>query len=283
MPVDYRAPNINARRLGLYLQQLREALELSYDEAAALANCDANWLIRLETGFQRATPEEIRRLLDRYDVPEHPLRTAILDLAARPAGPAWLADHVGRLKALVRDLLTLESEATTVRTFGLQLVPELVRTEAYARMYYAHRHPPVDADQEWDLLSSRQRHRPSGRRRVLDVIVDESCLTTPFPEPGVMREQLRHLLTLAHDTAHATVRVIPVGIGANAGLGGAFDVLEFPGTDERVSLVHGALGLDISAVDLSETWRLLEDAALTPDESREMISHIIPCHPPLVL
>ncbi|MFD0853838.1 helix-turn-helix domain-containing protein, partial [Actinomadura adrarensis] len=62
MPVDYRAPNINARRLGHYLQQVREALELSYDAAAAQVGCDATWLIRLETGFQRATPEEVGRL-----------------------------------------------------------------------------------------------------------------------------------------------------------------------------------------------------------------------------
>jgi hypothetical protein len=31
MPIDYRAPNINARRLGSYLQRIRELLELSYE------------------------------------------------------------------------------------------------------------------------------------------------------------------------------------------------------------------------------------------------------------
>jgi transcriptional regulator with XRE-family HTH domain len=280
MPVDYRAPNINARRLGHYLQQVREALDLSYDAAAAVVGCDATWLIRLETGFQQVTPEEIRWLLDRYDIPEHPLRTAILDLASRPAGPPWLAAHVGRMKALVRDLLTLESEASVVRTYGIQLIPELVRTEAYARMCFASAYPEVDADQEWDLLSHRQRHRPGGRPRFLDVIVDESTLTMPAPESGVMRDQLRHLLELARDPAHATVRVIPMAVGAHAGLGGAFDVLEFPGTAERISTVHGALGIDIAATDLTDTWRMLEDVALTCEESREMLVRIVPTHPP---
>src|SRR4051812_29050194 len=108
MPVDYRAPNINARRLGIELQRIREALKLSYDDAAERLGCDATWLIRVETGFEQASPEEVRRLLDRYHVAQQRVRDVLIDLASRPAGPAWLGPHAARVKALVRDLLTLE-------------------------------------------------------------------------------------------------------------------------------------------------------------------------------
>ncbi|HEU5160062.1 MAG TPA: helix-turn-helix transcriptional regulator [Streptosporangiaceae bacterium] len=274
MPVDYRAPNINARRLGLHLRQLREALELSYDAAAVQVGCDVTWLIRVETGFAAVTPEQVRMLLDRYHVPPHRIRTVLVDLASRVTGPPWLAAHVGRLKALVRDLLTLESEAPAVRTFGIRLMPELVRTEAYARMIFESRIPEgVDPDQEWDLLNSRQRHRPGGRRRTLDVIVDENTLTLPMP-PHIMRGQLGRLLALGDD-AQATVRVVPMSVGAYPGLHGAFDVLEFPDIKERVSMVHGALGIDIARVDLTDTWKLIEEVALPPDASRAMIAQIV--------
>src|SRR3954447_1261385 len=169
MPVDYRAPNINARRLGLHLRQLREALELSYDAAAVQVGCDVTWLIRVETGFEPVTPDQVRMVLDRYHVPPHRIRTVLVDLASRTAGPPWLAAHVGRMKALVRDLLTLESEAPTIHTFGIHVMPELVRTEAYARMIFEWQIPEVDPDLEWDLLNSRQRHRPGGLPRTLDV------------------------------------------------------------------------------------------------------------------
>jgi hypothetical protein len=273
MPVDYRAPNINARRLGMHLRQLREALELSYDAAAVQVGCDVTWLIRVETGFEPVTPEQVRVVLDRYHVPPHKIRNVIVDLASRTAGPPWLAAHVGRMKALVRDLLTLEAEAPTIHTFGIHLMPELVRTEAYARMCFEQQVPEVEADQEWDLLSNRQRHRPGGRRRTLDVIVDENTLTLPIPA-DIMRGQLDHLLGLV-DGAHTTVRVIPMSVGAHAGLHGAFDVLEFPNIKERVSMVHGALGIDIARVDLTDTWKLIEEVALPPGGSRAMITRIL--------
>jgi transcriptional regulator with XRE-family HTH domain len=272
MPVDYRAPNINARRLGMHLRQLREALELSYDAAAVQVGCDVTWLIRVETGFEPVTPEQVRTLLDRYHVPPHKIRNVIVDLASRTAGPPWLAAHVGRMKALVRDLLTLEAEAPTIHTFGIHLMPELVRTEAYARMWFEQQMPEVDADPEWDLLSHRQRHRPGGRRRTLDVIVDENTLTLPI-SADIMRGQLDHLLGLV-DGAHTTVRVIPTSVGAHAGLHGAFDVLEFPDIKERVSMVHGALGIDIARVDLTDTWKLVEKVALPPGDSRAVITGI---------
>jgi len=272
MPVDYRAPNINARRLGMHLRQLREALELSYDAAAVQVGCDVTWLIRVETGFEPVTPEQVRMVLDRYHVPPHKIRNVLVDLASRTAGPPWLAAHVGRMKALVRDLVTLEAEAPTIHTFGIHVLPELVRTEAYARMIFERQIPEVDADQEWDLLNSRQRHRPGGRRRTLDVIVDEKTLMLPTPA-DIMRDQLDHLLGLA-DGAYATVRVVPMSVGAYAGLHGAFDVLKFPDIEERVSVIHGVLGIDIARVDLTHTWELIEEVALPPGDSRAMITQV---------
>lgn len=272
MPVDYRAPNINARRLGLHLRQLREALELSYDAAAVQVGCDVTWLIRVETGFEPVTPDQVRLVLDRYHVPPHRIRTVLVDLASRTSGPPWLAAHVGRVKALVRDLLTLESEAPVIHTFGIHVMPELLRTEAYARMIFERQIPEVDPDLEWDLLNSRQRHRPGGLARTLHVIVDENTLTLTIP-PDVMRGQLDGLLDLAGD-GRGSVRVIPMSVGAHAGLHGRFDVMEFPDIEERVSVVHGALGIDIARIDLSDTWKLVEDVALPQDESLAMITRV---------
>lgn len=274
MPVDYRAPNINARRLGLYLRQLREILELSYDAAATRLGCAVDWLVRVETGFEPVSPDQVRSLLDRYEVPPHRMRGVLIDLASRPSGPPWLAEHAGRLKALVRDLITIESESPLIHTFGIGLVPELVRTEAYARAYFAVQIPEVDVDLEWRLLESRQRHRPGGHRRVLDVIVDENTLTAPLGSPEIVRGQLGRLLDLADD-GRSTVRVIPIGVGAHAGLDGSFDVLEFPELDDHVSLVHGALGIDLAQVDLSRAWQLIENVALPPADSRDLITQLM--------
>lgn len=276
MPTDYRAPNINARRLGLHLRQVREALELSYDAAADRLDCDVTWLIRVETGFQPATPEQVHRLLDRYQLSRHDIREVLVDLASRPAGPPWLARHVGRMKALVRDLITLESESPITHTFGMVLVPELARSEAYARRHLSMLVPEVDVDEEWDLLKSRQRHRPAGRPRTLEVIVDESTLTLRLPPLGtdLMRDQLSHLLRMS-ETEGTTILVIPESVGVHVGLDGAFDVLEFPEINDRVSLVHGALGIDFAHCDLTDKWELLREVTLSPHASRDLIAGLL--------
>src|SRR5262249_46810806 len=153
------------------------------------------------------------------------------------------------MKALVRDLLTLESEAPIIRTYGIQLMPELIRTEAYGRLVLSHQIPEVDVDQEWDLMNSRQQHRPGGRRRTLEVIVDESVLKISVPAP-VMRGQLDHLMDLSTGD-HSSVGIVPMSVGAHPGLKGAFDVLEFPDINDRLSLVHTALGLNLAYCDLT--------------------------------
>ncbi|QKW34346.1 helix-turn-helix domain-containing protein [Actinomadura sp. NAK00032] len=270
MPVDYRAPNINARSLGQHLRQIREILELSYEDAAAHLGVNADWLARVETGFGTITPEQVGEILDAYGTPPH-IRDVLVDLATRPAGPPWLARHVGRLKALVRDIYTVESESSLVHVFGIGQLPELVRCEAYARLVFEHHIPEVDVDEEWDLLSSRQRHRPGGAARTLDVVLDGLTLRHHGGPPEVFGAQLDHLLDLG---GASTVRVIPPETGVHAGLDGPFDVLEFSGMPDRVSLVHTVLGIDIAAGDLWDTWQKVESVALSPADSAAFLADL---------
>ncbi|RFS84897.1 XRE family transcriptional regulator [Actinomadura spongiicola] len=269
MPVDYRAPNINARSLGQQLRKIREILELSYTDAASLLNRNADWLARVETGFGHVTPDEVGTILDAYGVPLK-LRSFLVDLASRPDGPPWLARHVGRLKALVRDIYTVESESPLIHTFGIARIPELVRCEAYARLIFEHHVPELDVDEEWDLLAHRQLHRPGGEPRALDVILDGYMLEHHGGPPEVIHAQLTHLLDVGAD-GRSTVRVIPTSTGGHAGLNGSFDVLDFPGVTDRVSIVHTALGIDAASADLWDTWTDLEAVTLTPADSRALL------------
>ncbi|MFA1540710.1 helix-turn-helix domain-containing protein [Actinomadura monticuli] len=266
MPVDYRAPNINARSVGQHLRQIREILELSYGDAAARLGVGADWLARVETGFGPVTPDQVAAILDSYGTPAH-IRGAVVDLASRPAGPPWLARHVGRLKALVRDIYTVESESALIHVFGIGWIPELVRCEEYARLVFEHQYPAVDVDLEWDLLRSRQRHRS----RTLDVILDGFTLEHHGGPPDVMRAQLAHLLELPAD-GRSSVRVVPPDTGAHAGMDGSFDVLEYPGLPDRISIVHTALGIDAAQADLWEVWQKIEAVALSPADSAAFLS-----------
>ena len=278
MPIDHRAPNINARRLGLYLRTIREFLGLSYEQAAGQVGCQSEWLVRVETGFTWPSPIEVERMMDRYQVRGSEVAKAVIDLSTRPDGPEWLGAHAGRLKPSDCDVLIMESEANVIHTYGVLTVPQLARSEDYVRHFAPRINPGCDVDAEWDLLDHRQRHRLGGRRRVLDVIIDEGALTLQVSEPEVMATQLRHLLDLSVQP-DTTIRLVPSGARFYEARASPFDVLEFPEVSDRIALVHTALGTHFAPGDLSDIWKLIEKGeALSPDDSRDLMRRLLENH-----
>jgi hypothetical protein len=199
----------------------------------------------------------MERMLDRYQVRGAKIAEVVIDLASRPAGPEWLSAHVGRLKASVPDVLIMESEASIIHAYGVQVVPHLVRAEPYAHHFAPHLRLDCDVDDERDLPNSRQRYRAGGRRRILDVMIDERALTLQLTEPQVMVAQLRHWLelSLSQDTA---IRVVPNEARFYEARAYPFDLLECPEVDDRLTLVHTILGTDFGPGDLTDLWHLIE-------------------------
>jgi hypothetical protein len=267
-----RRPGILARMLGSMLQTAREIAGLSYDEAAVRLGCESDWLIRAETGFAVAAPEVVARILVEYGVRDAMAADQIIDLAQRAASPPpWLAAHTSRLTANNRDALLVEAESTLAQVHGFLLIPQLVQTEDYFREMAPHVYPDCDVDQEWDLLSHRQAHRPAGVTRLLEVMIDEEALKVRG-KPEVMAGQVRHLLDLA-DSPHATVRVIPTGTPIWEKRCGSFDILSFAGTTDRIGVCYyPILGAEIVHSDVYPAWAHIEStAAVGLPESRAIL------------
>jgi transcriptional regulator with XRE-family HTH domain len=267
-----RRPGILARMLGSMLRKAREIAGLSYDEAAARLDCEADWLVRVETGFAVAGPEDVERILTGYGVREAKVADTMIDMARRAAAPpAWLAPHTSRMTAANRDVLLVEAEATLAQVHGFRLIPYLVQTEDYFREIAPAAFYGKDVDQEWDLLSHRQAHRPAGVTRLLDVIIDECAFDVRMKGPGVMEDQIRHLLALA-DTEHATVRIIPGDAPFWENRVHNFDVLSFAGTTDRIGVCYyPVLGAELAHGDLYEPWTHVENIAADVDRSRVIL------------
>jgi hypothetical protein len=267
-----RRPGILARMLGSMLQTAREVVGLSYDEAAGRLGREADWLVRVETGFVVVSPEEVARILVEYGVREASAADTMIDLARRAAAPPpWLAPHTSRMTADGRDVLLIEAEATLAQIHGFLLIPFLVQTEGYFRHVGSAVFHGCDVDQEWELLSHRQAHQPAGVTRLLEVMIDESALDLRM-EAEVMAGQLRHLLALA-DSPHATVRVIPKGAPFWEKRGYNFDVLSFAGTTDRIGVCYlPIIGAEIASSDLYDIWSRIETlAAADLAESRAIL------------
>lgn len=275
-----RRPGILAQMVGSMLQKAREVVGWSYDEAAARLGREADWLVRVETGFAVPGADEVARLLVEYGVRDASLADEVIDLARRAASPPpWLAPHVPRLSADARDVLLIEAESTLAQVYGFLLIPQLAQAEGYFREIARHSLDEDDPDQEWDLLIHRQEHRPAGVTRLLEVIIDETALEQ-VRVPQVMAGQLRHLLELA-GSPHATVRVIPKGAAFWEQRGGNFDILSFAGTSDRMSVIHyPIIGAQIARTDAAwDVWTRVETSlAAGPDESRAILERHLTAH-----
>jgi transcriptional regulator with XRE-family HTH domain len=269
-----KQPGVLSLGLGSRLREVREAADLSYDEAAAQLGCEADWLARVETGFAVAAPEEVARMLVEYGARDNPAADKLIDLARRAAAPPpWLARHTSRLTAAYRDLILLEAEATLAQVHGCRLVPLLAQTEDYFRETTPDLFRKGTVEQEWDLLSSRQAHKPAGVTRLLDVIIDESAFILRTKQREIMAGQIRHLLALA-EGPHVTVRIIPMDAPFWENRGHNFDILSFAGTDDRISVSYTFLGPMLISADAHEIWTHIENiCAADPAQSQAILEH----------
>ena len=110
-------------------------------------------------------------------------------------------------------------------------------------------------------------------------ILDEAVLHRQVGGPGVMREQLNHLVEQAQ-LASVTLQVLPHTAGAHSGLDGAFDILGFeePGDPDVVHIEHFTSQLYLERPDevrrYSQSFDLLRATALGVDDSVAFVAEL---------
>lgn len=190
---------------------------------------------------------------------------------AEPEG--WWRSYSNVLSDWVEPYFGLESSAEFIRNFEVQSVPGLLQTENYARAQIGF----GDAATV-EAVARRARARITRqeilRRRNpprLQSVIDEGALRRPVGGPGIMREQVRHLIGMAAHPA-VTVQVLPFDVGGHAALGGSFTVLRLPGPDPRdvvyLEQLSGAEYLDEPAA-VDSYLRIMDQLAATARPAAE--------------
>src|SRR5690349_16847300 len=117
MPSGHQ-PSVRFRRIGRACRAAREAAGLTNDVAARRYGRSKGWLSTLENGLHIITPEELGDLLDFYRVPHDAERESLIHLAEHGHGKNWDRPFENRVSASLRDLASLEEDASDIRTFG---------------------------------------------------------------------------------------------------------------------------------------------------------------------
>ena len=215
--------------LGSQLRRLREAAEITADQAGYEIRASRSKISRMETGRVGFKTRDVTDLLTMYGVTDEQARLRFLHLARQSSQPDWWTQYGDILPDWFENYLGLESAATTIRTFEIQFAPGLFQTEEYARAVTRLGHqsaPEAEIERRVGLRIKRQDLLTRANPPRLWAVMDEAVLRRPVGGLGVMRAQLRHLVE-ASAMPNVTLQVIPFALGGHAGASGSFTVLRF--------------------------------------------------------
>lgn len=279
-------PAVRRRKLGTELRDLRTRVGLTSIEAARLVGWHQSKVSRIETGSSGVKPADVRRLLDAYDVRDPELRELLLVLAGGEDGGGgrqnWWHAYRGVLPPAYRDFISLESQASGMRTLETSVVPGLLQTPEYARAVTRAAVEGVSEDKLDQLVEvriARQDVLHGDPPLELNALLDEAVLRRAVGGPEVMARQLRRLREAAA-LPQVRLQVLPFTAGAHVGITGPFVIFSFSSTTDLdvVVLDHLTSSLYLERKeDLQayvEAFNALQIHALSPEESLDYIAGI---------
>ncbi|MBT2411069.1 helix-turn-helix domain-containing protein [Streptomyces sp. ISL-12] len=277
MPAGGR-PTVRSRRLGTALRQYRQAAKLDQPQAAEVIASSQARISRVESGHATPRVIEVRLLLDAYGVTDAEVRGRLEDLAKYSKKRGWWQEYAGRLRPDYLDHIALEDDASHIRQWQPVLVPGLLQTPAYAELVITEGPRELSPEQIAELVKvrSRRQERIAEGGVKYTVVLWEAVITYPLLTAAVHREQLSAFLEVARRT-NVTLQILPFSSGTLAAGTSAFAAFSF----ESESAIEVVTMDDLMCTTILEdpddlavhatTFDLLQSAALSPEESAELI------------
>jgi transcriptional regulator with XRE-family HTH domain len=276
-------PAVRRRKLGAELRGLRARAGLTSGEAAGLVGWHQSKVSRIETGASGVKPADVRLLLDAYGVQDPELRELLLVLAGSEDGGGrqnWWHAYRGVLPPAYRDFISLESQASRMRTLETSVVPGLLQTPEYARAVTRAAVGTLE-DAKLDALVEVRLARQDVLRAdpplELSAVLDEAVLRREVGGPEVMARQRERLLQAAR-LPQVRLQVLPFAAGEHIGITGPFVIFSFPSRSDLdvVVLDHLTSSLYLERKEdlqaYSEAFTSLQIHALSPEESLDYIA-----------
>ncbi|MFJ8430454.1 helix-turn-helix domain-containing protein [Kitasatospora sp. NPDC094019] len=268
-------PTVRRRRLGIELRRLREKTGLTAEAAAEATGMSQPKIARIENGRGAAKVDDVTKLLDLYGCTDPDVRTSLIEITKTGHTRGWWLSYRDAITPITNDLIMLETEAATFKTYENSFIPGLFQTAEYARNIIEQLRVTQVGTVE-DLVQVRMaRQSVLSRPNPLEVwaVIHEAALTAFAKEPEIMGPQLDRILSLGR-LPNVNIQVMPVGASAHPGMAGPFSVVGFPHrADLDVVLVEGLLNSlwveDPSDVELyrSKFTAITAEAMSIPDSA----------------
>jgi transcriptional regulator with XRE-family HTH domain len=270
-------------RLRQEMQFLRDEHKLTQEQLAKRAAISRGDVQQLEAG-RVVDPAVVLAILTALQV-DADRWARIMRIAGEATEDGWweTARGIGSRQAVYANL---EAGAASIKAYeqtfapGLLQIPDYVQSRAVAQ---AALEPMVKATVEGMLAGRRSRQsmvrRPGGP--TLEVIVDEVAARRLAVPSGVMKTQLRHLADVPRgDQERVVLRVLPVRarIKDYTVPRCSFSIYSYPDKGDPRVVAMDTVTEDVLLTSEEEVapydklWANLWDAALSPDESAELLA-----------
>lgn len=178
----------------------------------------------------RTLKDQEQERLDRYRVTDETKRAGLIALSRQATQLGWLQAFESELPEEYTTYISFEAEARSVRNYETLFVPGLLQTEHYARAVISGvlpLAPAQDVDRRVEARLQRQALLTNKHPLNLWAIFDEAALHRQVGGAEIIAAQLDRLAEAAK-LPHATLQVLPFGVGAHPGMTGSFAVMDFP-------------------------------------------------------
>jgi transcriptional regulator with XRE-family HTH domain len=273
--MNSRGGTLRAQWLGKLLRDLRESAGVSFQDAAYHVMRDPSTISRMEIGSLPARLSDLRELLNLYGVADPHVRAGLEQLTRDIWMKGWWDGYAGNVQVRMIDLAWLESRAEQARNFSLPAIHGLLQTRDYTEALMRAIDPDVSGQRIAQWVDFRMKRQEVLGRLDYTAILDEAIFHRTIGSPGVMREQLAHLLDLS-ERPNITVRVLPSSVSLHAGPESAFTLFTMPAPFPVVAHVNtdaGAIYVEMpKAVRFEAAYARLERHALDVEDSRTFLN-----------
>ncbi|WP_406114208.1 helix-turn-helix transcriptional regulator [Kitasatospora purpeofusca] len=234
---------VRRRRLGGELRKLREQRKLTAEVVAEATGMSQPKLTRIETAHTAAKIEDVNKLLDFYGCDDQDFRAGLIAITKDGSKRGWWLSYRDVINATANDLILLETDASTYKTYEPAFVPGLFQTPEYARIVIERLRVRSGGTVD-DLVQVRMaRQHILTRPNPVQVwaVIHEAALCANSNRPDIMAPQLDRLLTLSR-LANVNIQVMPTNAAIHPGMSGAMALMGFPQRqDLDVVLVEGLI------------------------------------------
>lgn len=286
MTTSSQSPIVQRRRLRSELRAERDRVGLTQEQVANEMDWSLSKVIRIEKGDVGISTNDLRALLQLYDVTDKDRVASLVSLARSGRQRSWWHAYRERLSPQFVKLIGYEAEAIRIIYVAGLLIPGLLQTEEYANGLVEKTNPTALDEEEVEFFTKIRMRRqtelfvnrhPSPQ---VTAIIDEGALRRTVGSQAITLRQLDHLIEMA-ERPDVEIGVVPFSAGAYPGMFGTFTILQFedPVTDDvmYIDQLSGILVFRDLPDETDQYWEALEriqEAVLSTEDSVALIRKV---------